>query len=176
MHSVEVKRGAALTPAAADGFTHVRSSYKTRGRAQSCQPNRGPPKSMVLNKNIPTASTDEVLPIWGPLKICLRPDPRGVFKPAKFKKNAKTKYAFCRGKTPFGDKSDMIQGRHQLEDVHSVEVKRGAAPISAWKCAFPRGDLPAGGNPDCSKQPKDTKGQICRVMLLHGRCHKNKPK
>ena len=60
----------------------------------------------------------------GPLKICLRPDPRGVFKPAKFKKNAKTKYAFCRGKTPFGDRSEMIQGRHQLEDVHSVEVKR----------------------------------------------------
>ena len=72
----------------------------------------------------------------GPLKICLRPDPRGVFKPAKIKKNAKTKYAFCRGKTPFGDRSDMIQGRHQLEDVHSVEVKRGAALTPAAADGF----------------------------------------
>ena len=106
----------------------LQSSYKMRGRAQSSQPNRGPPKSMVLSppkkKLTPTRIQG-----FRHLKISLRPDPRCVYKADVFKKNAETKYAFCRSKTPFGDRSETIQGRHQFEAVHSVEVKRGVAPI-----------------------------------------------
>ena len=46
-------------------------------------------------------------------EMSLRPDPRGVSQPEYFKKLPKIKYAFCRGKTPFGDRSETIQGSHQ---------------------------------------------------------------
>ena len=83
---------------------------------------------MVLNKNWKKLALTRIQR-FRTLNISLRPDPRGVYKADVFKKNAETKYAFCKGKTPFGDRSEMIQGRHQFEDVHSVEVKGGVAPI-----------------------------------------------
>ena len=92
------------------------------------QPNRGPPKSMVWSKNKKKLAPRRIQR-FRTLKISLRPDPRGVYKADVFKKNAETKYAFCGGKTPFGDRSETIEGRHQFEFVHSVEVERGVAPI-----------------------------------------------
>ena len=86
-------------------------------------------KKHGFEKQIRKASTDEDPTIWDRKKISLHPDPRGVFKPANFKKITKIKYAFCRGKTPFGDGSQTIQRNHKFDYVHSVEVKRGAAPI-----------------------------------------------
>ena len=83
---------------------------------------------MVLNKKLKKLTPTRIQR-FRHLKISLRPDPRGVYKADVFKKNAETKYAFCRGKTPFGDRSETIQGRHQFEFVHSVEVERGVAPI-----------------------------------------------
>jgi len=44
--------------------------------------------------------------------MSLRPDPRGVSQQEYFKKHPKIKYAFCKGKTPFGDRSETIQGNH----------------------------------------------------------------
>ena len=110
------------------GDKTLQSSYKTRGRAQSSQPNRGPPKSMVLSKKLKKLTPTRIQR-FRTIKISLRPDPRGVSKAEIFKKNTETKYAFCRGKTPFRDKSKTIQERHQFEFVHSVEVERGVAPI-----------------------------------------------
>ena len=101
----------------------------------SSQPNRGPPKSMVWSKNKKKLAPRRIQR-FRTLKISLRPDPRGDCKADVFKKNAETKYAVCRGKTPFGDRSEIIQGRHQLEDVHSVEVKRGAALTPAAADGF----------------------------------------
>ena len=83
---------------------------------------------MVLSKNWKKLTPMRIQRLRH-LKISWRPNPRGVYKADVFKKNAETKYAFCRGKTPFGDRSETIQGRHQFEFVHSVEVERGVAPI-----------------------------------------------
>ena len=83
---------------------------------------------MALNKKLKKLTPTRIQR-FRTIKISLRPDPRGVSKAEIFKKNAETKYAFCRGKTPFRDKSKTIQERHQFEFVHSVEVERGVAPI-----------------------------------------------
>ena len=86
-------------------------------------------KKHGFEKQIRKASTDEDPPIWDRKN---QPAPRSswCFQTSKLQNNnTKTKYAFYRGKTPFGDRSQTIQRNHQFDYVHSVEVKRGAAPI-----------------------------------------------
>ena len=85
-------------------------------------------KKHGFEKQIRKASTDEDPPIFDRTKSdCAQI--LVLFSNQRTSKNTKTTYAFCRGKTPFGDGSQTIQRNQQFYYRVSVEVKRGAAPI-----------------------------------------------